>query len=293
MYEGGMGVDMKESEYLQFLNEINFIASFINYSSNNIKLIHKQFPTATHLEGASAWSRKFNRVVKPEEKYNAIRIYAPVKIGGDVEFKEVSVYDISQTTGDLIPTLQSMQKDNHLFNALKDLSSVQPNIQNLTSIIQSLSSKAIADCTKYPTFDGQLECVEYVICLYYGIGTEHIQMPQIDYFHMWDLVPSIREPSHHLIKQIDANINHQLSLEKAAEEKRDKSKAESCSSKDILSSSSDKETENFSSKSPKESSLEPPPRLSLFQRLNDAKNKVLSKKEPQKSIDSKKRELDL
>ena len=98
--------NFKDSEsYMQYLN---FVTKFHNYSFSNVLLISRQLKNASYCKGFKAWA-ELNRKVKKGEK--AIKILAPnpyKKIVKDEEtgeekeeqhlyFKTVSVFDISQT----------------------------------------------------------------------------------------------------------------------------------------------------------------------------------------------------
>jgi len=84
---------------------------FHNYSFGNSLLIYMQCPTATRVAGYDTWKKLGRQVVKGAK---GIRIMAPhtYKVkneqGEDVTktgFHQTSVFDISQTTGEAIPTL--------------------------------------------------------------------------------------------------------------------------------------------------------------------------------------------
>jgi hypothetical protein len=99
------------------------MAKFPTYSARNVLLIAAQRPDATHLEGVRSWN-DLGRSVRPGEK--GIRIFAPtVGIKRDSQaqeaskttrkrkkqepetellgFRAVSVFDISQTGGEVLP----------------------------------------------------------------------------------------------------------------------------------------------------------------------------------------------
>lgn len=90
---------------------LDFSASFHTYSFNNQMLILLQRPTATLVTGYRKWEQKGRQVRKGEK---SIGIYAPMirkttdeKTGKErtyvAGFRVVSVFDISQTTGEDIP----------------------------------------------------------------------------------------------------------------------------------------------------------------------------------------------
>lgn len=90
---------------------LKFLASFHNYSANNVMLIHSQNPEATMVAGFHDW-RKKGRFVRKGEK--GLMILAPLV--GKVEdektgereskvfgFRVTTVFDVSQTDGEEIP----------------------------------------------------------------------------------------------------------------------------------------------------------------------------------------------
>ncbi len=87
---------------------LDVMARFHGYSAKNTALIYLQRPTATHVAGYTTW-RKMGRQVNKGER--GISILAPC-IYKDTEdedtrvlrgYRVVSVFDISQTTGDELP----------------------------------------------------------------------------------------------------------------------------------------------------------------------------------------------
>ena len=117
----------------QYITYLQTMAKFHPYSVNNILLISMQKPEATLVAGYQAWQKNFNRHVKRGEK--GIQIFAPIPIRSRVEqekvdaqtgqvllqpdgepetevvermiarFKIVTVFDVSQTEGEPLPTL--------------------------------------------------------------------------------------------------------------------------------------------------------------------------------------------
>lgn len=133
LLEDGVQAVFTSERYLEYLK---FSSKFHNYSFNNALLIMLQNPNATYVAGFNDWKKKHNRYVKKGEK--GLRIIAPVpyKINVDVpvydnnnnpiiidgkplteqktvqklNFKVVSVFDISQTDGEPIPELTTELK---------------------------------------------------------------------------------------------------------------------------------------------------------------------------------------
>jgi hypothetical protein len=98
------------------------IGRFHRYSLRNVMLIASQKPTATHVAGFHAW-HKLGRFVKKGEK--GILILAPIIRGKNetkeqdetdesstaVGFRAAYVFDISQTDGQELPTIGSVNGD--------------------------------------------------------------------------------------------------------------------------------------------------------------------------------------
>ena len=129
---------MNSTEYMEF---IKTISKFHNYSFNNMILIYMQKPDATLVAGYTDWITKFHRFVKKGEK--AITIIAPVPYKqqrenekGEVEevkgmsYKTTSVFDISQTEGEELPTMEAEE----LKGKVKNYNNLKQAIENLKSI---------------------------------------------------------------------------------------------------------------------------------------------------------------
>lgn len=154
MIEDGVKSFYDSDKYKQYLS---FLSRFHNYSLNNTLLILQQNPLATYVAGYQSWKKNFNRQVNKDEK--GILILAPVKekFTKDVEklnddgtpllddsgnpvienrtfqtitFKTAKVFDVSQTSGDPLPTLNSELKGSSheaiaLMESIKALSETQ------------------------------------------------------------------------------------------------------------------------------------------------------------------------
>ena len=127
--------DLFESE--KYKSYLSTMSKFHNYSVNNTLLIALQKPEATLVAGFKAWQTNFNRHVNKGEK--GIRILAPTPytikeerdkldpVTGEVmfdkdgmpqteeveikipAFRVISVFDVSQTIGEPIPTLETKE----------------------------------------------------------------------------------------------------------------------------------------------------------------------------------------
>lgn len=134
-----------------YQNYLNVMAKFYNYSFNNCLLIAMQKPDATLIAGYQAWQKKFNRQVKKGEK--GIKILAPTphkfkkeikKEDGTIEEKEVqymtfratTVFDISQTEGEELPSIVQMLDGSvegfqKLLEQLRSISPVQVDFEEI------------------------------------------------------------------------------------------------------------------------------------------------------------------
>lgn len=111
----GVGAIFDSEEYKAYLE---FASRFHDYSFNNCLLIHMQMPKATRVAGYKAW-QKLGRQVRKGEK--SISILAPMMHKNEVEemdengnirkkevtwttYRTVSVFDVSQTDGEDLPS---------------------------------------------------------------------------------------------------------------------------------------------------------------------------------------------
>lgn len=133
----------------EFKEYLQFFSRFHDYSYRNILLIKMQKPDAKLVAGYKQWQKKFNRYVKKGEE--GIMILAPYKykkkvtelkkelVDGNViekevekeksfvSFRPVYVFDVSQTKGDPVPTLDTSIKDNNI-NILDSLIRMADNL---------------------------------------------------------------------------------------------------------------------------------------------------------------------
>ena len=133
--EKGVSEVFESDQYKQYLQ---VMSKFHSYSYNNILLIAMQCPGATMVAGYESWQRLFKRHVSKGEK--AIKILAPCPYkkvimqdvtdpithqplknsNGEVikekvqitipAFRPVSVFDVSQTEGEPLPEMASVQE---------------------------------------------------------------------------------------------------------------------------------------------------------------------------------------
>jgi antirestriction protein ArdC len=133
LIEKGIEEILKSGKWADFLK---FQSAFHNYSFGNTILIMVQKPTASKVAGYNTWKKLGRQVVKGEK---AIKILAPMifkgekeekKDNGDVEkkefsymrFKTVSVFDVSQTDGEEIPSLlEKLQGETEMYNKIMEI----------------------------------------------------------------------------------------------------------------------------------------------------------------------------
>lgn len=141
-----------------YKNYLKTMSKFHNYSFNNTLLIAMQRPDASLVAGYTDWQRKFHRQVQQGEK--GIYIIAPSPYKKEVEkevqnpttgkmeikkvevtipaYKAVSVFDVSQTEGEEIPTLVvneligEVENWERLKGVLTELSPVPISYEKLT-----------------------------------------------------------------------------------------------------------------------------------------------------------------
>lgn len=141
-----------------YRNYLKTMSKFHNYSFNNTLLIAMQRPDASLVAGYTDWQRKFHRQVQQGEK--GIYIIAPSPYKKEVEkevqnlttgkmeikkvevtipaYKAVSVFDVSQTEGEEIPTLVvneligEVENWERLKSILTELSPVPVSYEKLT-----------------------------------------------------------------------------------------------------------------------------------------------------------------
>ncbi len=150
--EDGVKEIFESGKYFEY---ISAMSKFPRYSINNCILIASQLPEASLVCGYRKWQTEFNRTVNKGER--GIMILAPIKGKTEVteevfdennravldedgkqktetvvkeyqSFRPVYVFDVSQTSGDPVPTLATELKENvDSFEDLKDiLRSISP-----------------------------------------------------------------------------------------------------------------------------------------------------------------------
>ncbi|MWV38864.1 ArdC-like ssDNA-binding domain-containing protein [Natrialba sp. INN-245] len=147
----------------QFREWLDVQSRFHDYSHRNTLLIHLQCPHATHVAGYRTWQNEFDRHVKEGE--TAIWIWAPIiakqcpKCGnspsyheqsdceydetqpdewskGLVGFRPAPVFDVSQTEGESLPTLETEatgEADELVPALLEAASSIEVTVEIISS----------------------------------------------------------------------------------------------------------------------------------------------------------------
>ena len=143
------------------------MSKFPRYSINNCILIASQYPEASLVCGFRKWQTEFNRTVNKGE--HGIMILAPVKGKTEVEqevfdennkavldehgnqkkeivireyqtFRPVYVFDVSQTSGDPIPTLASQLQEN--VDSFEDLKAILLSISPVPISFEKIDGNA-------------------------------------------------------------------------------------------------------------------------------------------------------
>ena len=202
------------------------MAKFHNYSFNNTLLIAMQRPDATLVAGFNAWKNKFNRYVKKGEK--GIQIIAPAPIkeveerekidrdtglavlneNGEPEmerveyvvprFRVTTVFDISQTDGEPIPSLEV----NELTASVKDYALLTAAIEQVSPVPMRFTE--IAGEAKGYYSDADKE-----ICIQVGMGESQTIKTMIHevahaMLHNSDLMEQRGEEKDRLTKETEA-----------------------------------------------------------------------------------------
>lgn len=148
--ENGVKEVYESGKYKAYLD---FMSKFYNYSFNNTILIFMQKPDASLVAGYKAWQTKFKRQVRKGEKGLTILAPCPHKMIKEVEdengkkvekeikwttYRAVSVFDISQTDGEEIPSIareltESVDNFEELFEKLTSLSPVPVDYEKITN----------------------------------------------------------------------------------------------------------------------------------------------------------------
>ena len=213
----------------KYLNYLKFLSNFHSYSVNNSILIFSQNPEASIVAGFNKW-KSLKRNVKKGEK--SIKILAPLikKIKNEDEeesvlngFRIVSVFDVSQTEGEDLPTLcdeltEEVKEYETLFNKIKSITSLpiefkplenckgyyspDENIiaikegmsesQTIKTLVHELAHSILHKNTKKnrATAEVEAESVAYVVCNQLGIDTSDYSF---EYLASWSSGKDLKE----------------------------------------------------------------------------------------------------
>ena len=198
-----------------YRNYLETLSRFPSYSLNNCILIARQKPEATFVAGYQTWKKKFSRNVRKGEK--GIRILAPIrkkKQEGETEeeentlrFRIISVFDISQTEGEPLPTslvsvLDSSVEDYEEFLEALELASPvpvrfqamhsaangyfdarerviylkqgMPQLQTIKTLLHECAHALMhneAEDMSRAAMEVEAESVAYTVCRHYGLDT--------------------------------------------------------------------------------------------------------------------------
>lgn len=154
--EEGVAAVFESDKYKTYLNTVS---RFHGYSVNNTILIALQKPDASYVAGYSAWRDTFHRQVKYGEK--GLTIIAPYTYKKKAEemgdaadeteeiekigFKTATVFDVSQTEGEPLPTLVTELADPvkdylQILDAIRDISPVNIRFTQIDSNVKGFYS---------------------------------------------------------------------------------------------------------------------------------------------------------
>jgi antirestriction protein ArdC len=144
LIEKGIEELLKSGKWAEYLK---FQSAFHNYSFGNTMLIMVQCPTATRVAGYNTWKKLGRQVLKGQK---AIKILAPMifkgekeetKDNGDKEtkefsymkFKGVSVFDVSQTDGEELPTIvQKLEGETEVYKKMMGIVPIPVEEEEIT-----------------------------------------------------------------------------------------------------------------------------------------------------------------
>ncbi|QOK30083.1 DUF1738 domain-containing protein (plasmid) [Cytobacillus oceanisediminis] len=240
----------------QYKKFLAFSSRFYNYSLKNQLLIWTQYPNASYVAGFVEW-KKMGRYVKKGEK--GIKILAPIHIrttqndNGEEKvieynrYRTISVFDISQTVGEPVPSLKGFIKtvpgDTAIYEMMKKVSpfpveelddcggadgyynlmtkdikiwSQKPTAHRLLTLIHEIAHGVLHSDRKvspgHKVMEIEAEAVGFVVCHALGIDASMNSMGYLLYFG-GDSTMSLIEDSRERINLAAKTILN--SLEKA------------------------------------------------------------------------------
>lgn len=240
--KNGIREFMDSEKYKTYLQTMS---KFHNYSWANIVLIHDQMPNASLVAGFQTWKKQHQRYVKKGE--SGIKILAPVTYEKEKEvekivdgkkqketetvtyrsFKTVTVFDVSQTNGEPLPTLTkeltgSVEDYARLFEAIAATTDYQikfetPNgeakgtcnfvervirirpemseVQTVKTLIHEVTHSLLHEPDKQEgktkrTLEVEAESVAYAVSSYLGLDTSEYSFA---YLASWSSTKDLKE----------------------------------------------------------------------------------------------------
>ena len=207
-----------------FIQYLQVMSKFHNYSFNNTLLIAMQKPDATLVAGYKAWQTKFKRQVRKGEK--SIKILAPIprKVMKEVTladgtkeeqeykwtgFTVTSVFDISQTDGEELPA--------YVHTLDGDLEEYEAMIEKLKTVSPvPIEFEDIAG-----TANGYYHTVDKRIAIQSGMSQAHTiktMVHEIAHSILHDKDDGLEKESDHRTKEVQAEsvayvVNQYLGLD--------------------------------------------------------------------------------
>ncbi len=215
LLEYGLQNLMRTNHYQEWLKTMSH---FHTYSLHNTVLIYTQCPNATYVAGYRSWQKNFQRQVKKGEK--GIRIIAPMTYPQKEEeevlhvFRVVSVFDISQTTGETLPEIRvkelthKLENYHRLYDTITKMSPIPiclediPNgakgyfdcrnqkigiqegmsqAQTIKTLIHELAHARVHQHSDLPRElkEVQAESIAFTVCYRFGLDTSSYSFPYI------------------------------------------------------------------------------------------------------------------
>lgn len=255
------GIKSGSSE--EFKNYLKSASMFHKYSFQNAMIIRSQMPNATRVAGFRTW-KKLGRFVNKGEK--AIKILAPriVKAKDEDEsesrvigFRVVNVFDISQTSGEDLPSFSfSVNSDDHgdSYKTLKELIEknyeikveelelggiygfsrggyigIDKNISNydkFLTLIHELSHELLHQGSESSTLsrsekECQAESATFIVANYFGIeaplSTEYLLSYGVDEKMFLTALEGIQKASREIINLMDELFSSENDIQEIQE----------------------------------------------------------------------------
>ncbi|MBC1890074.1 toprim domain-containing protein [Listeria booriae] len=257
--EDGIKEYLASEKYQSYLRTMS---KFHTYSYRNVMLILSQNPDATRVAGYKSWKNNFNRQVQSGEKGIKIIGYVPRKVEQEVTkmvngkerkvketvtipgFSPMTVFDISQTKGDPLPTLTTELKGDikdfdKLFQAIEksttfsvEFEEMEPAqkgycsfwddriaikkgmspVHTIKTLIHEVAHsilhdpKNVIENTDRRRKEIEAESVAFVICSKYGIDTSDYSFPYLASYSSSHELEELKQSFDKIQKQSSALI---------------------------------------------------------------------------------------